>query len=156
MHLDDGPAEQRLDIQALLAQPESQTHVYVCGPRGFMDAVLDTARAQGWPEAQLHYEFFSAEVVHADTDCEFEVRLARSGRVIRVGKDLTVVQALEAAGVAVPVSCEQGVCGTCLTRVLEGTPDHRDSFLTPDERAANDQFTPCCSRAKTRQLVLDL
>lgn len=56
----------------------------------------------------------------------------------------------------VPVSCEQGVCGTCLTRVLEGVPDHRDLYLTPDERAANYQFTPCCSRAKSRRLVLDL
>jgi vanillate O-demethylase ferredoxin subunit len=54
------------------------------------------------------------------------------------------------------VSCEQGVCGTCLTRVREGVPDHRDLYLTPDERAANDQFTPCCSRAKSPRLVLDL
>jgi vanillate O-demethylase ferredoxin subunit len=54
------------------------------------------------------------------------------------------------------MSCEQGVCGTCLTRVLEGTPDHKDSYLTPEERAANDQFLPCCSRSKTPLLVLDL
>lgn len=156
MHFEDGPAEQRLDIRALLSQPEANTHVYVCGPRGFIEAVLSTARAQGWPEPQLHYEFFAAEVVHADADCDFEVQLARSGHVIVVRKDITVARALQAAGVTVPVSCEQGVCGTCLTRVLEGTPDHRDSFLTADERAANDRFTPCCSRAKTRRLVLDL
>ena len=59
-------------------------------------------------------------------------------------------------GVEIPVSCEQGICGTCLTRVLEGEPDHRDLFLTEDEQAANDQFTPCCSRAKSARLVLDI
>ena len=73
-----------------------------------------------------------------------------------VPKDKTVVQALADAGVDVQVSCEQGVCGTCLTRVIEGIPDHKDMYLTPEEQAANDQFTPCCSRAKTPRLVLDL
>ncbi|MCY1462833.1 Phenoxybenzoate dioxygenase subunit beta [compost metagenome] len=67
-----------------------------------------------------------------------------------------MVQALAAAGVDLPTSCEQGVCGTCLTRVLSGQPDHRDMYLTADERAANDQFLPCCSRAKSAELVLDL
>ncbi len=68
----------------------------------------------------------------------------------------TVVAALQDAGIDLPVSCEQGVCGTCLTRVIEGVPDHRDLYLTPEEQAANDQFLPCCSRAKTPRLVLDL
>jgi vanillate monooxygenase ferredoxin subunit len=70
--------------------------------------------------------------------------------------DLTVIAALAAEGVQVPTSCEQGVCGTCLTRVLEGEPDHRDLYLTPEEQAGNDQFLPCCSRAKSGRLVLDL
>jgi vanillate O-demethylase ferredoxin subunit len=69
---------------------------------------------------------------------------------------MTVTKALAAAGVEIMMSCEQGVCGTCLTRVLEGVPDHKDSYLTPEEQAANDQFLPCCSRAKTAMLVLDL
>ena len=73
-----------------------------------------------------------------------------------MAKDQTVTQALSAAGVEVQTSCEQGVCGTCLTRVLSGVPDHKDLYLTPEEQAANDQFTPCCSRAKTPRLVLDL
>ncbi len=67
-----------------------------------------------------------------------------------------IVQALEAAGVRIEVSCEQGICGTCLTRVLEGVPDHKDQYFTPAEHAANDQFTPCCPRSKTPLLVLDL
>ena len=155
-HFDDGDAAQKFDIAALLATPEPGTHLYVCGPKGFMDAVLGTARARGWPEAQIHYEFFTADPVQHDSDASFEVQLASSGRIVVVPKDKTVVQALAEAGVEVATSCEQGVCGTCLTRVLEGVPDHKDLYLTPEEQAANDQFTPCCSRAKTARLVLDL
>lgn len=155
-HHDNGDAAQKLDLKALLSSPQAGTHLYVCGPKGYMDAVLGTARAAGWPESQLHYEFFGAEVAKSDSDAGFEIKLASSGRIIMVPKDQTVTQALAAAGVEVMVSCEQGVCGTCLTRVLEGVPDHKDSYLTPQEQAANDQFTPCCSRSKTPQLVLDL
>jgi vanillate monooxygenase ferredoxin subunit len=155
-HFDGGPAAQKLDIAALLAAPQPGTHVYVCGPKGFMDTVLGSARGAGWPEAQLHYEFFSAAPTASASDGSFEVQLASSGRVVVVPKDQSVVQALAAAGVDVMTSCEQGVCGTCITRVLEGEPDHRDVYFTPKEQAANDQFTPCCSRAKSARLVLDL
>jgi vanillate O-demethylase ferredoxin subunit len=104
----------------------------------------------------LHYEFFSATPVKDENDGSFEVKLASCGRVILIPKDKTVVQALAEANVEVPTSCEQGVCGTCLTRVLEGEPDHRDMYLTPEEQSKNDLFLPCCSRAKSRQLVLDM
>jgi vanillate O-demethylase ferredoxin subunit len=155
-HFDDGNAAQKLDMAALLAAPQAGTHLYVCGPKGFMDAALGLARAAGWPASQLHYEFFSAEVEKSDSDAAFEVKLASSGRIIPIGKDQSVTQALTAAGVEILTSCEQGVCGTCLTRVLEGEPDHKDQYLTPEEQSANDQFTPCCSRSKTPMLVLDL
>lgn len=155
-HFDDGGLEQKLDMAALFATPEPGTHLYICGPKGFMDAALGIARAAGWPEPQLHYEFFSAELLRFDTDGAFEVKLASSGKIVLVPRDRTVLEALTDAGVEVESSCEQGVCGTCLTRVLEGTPDHRDMFMTPDEQAMNDQFTPCCSRSKSAQLVLDL
>jgi vanillate O-demethylase ferredoxin subunit len=155
-HFDDGAAAQKLDMSAVLAKPQPGTHLYVCGPKGFMDAVLTTARAQGWPESQLHYEFFAAEVAKSDSDASFEIKLASSGRIVMVPKDKTVTQALSEAGVEVQTSCEQGVCGTFLTRVIEGVPDHKDMYLTPEEQAANDQFTPCCSRSKTPMLVLDL
>ena len=155
-HFDDGEAAQKLDIAALLAAPRAGRHLYVCGPKGFMDAVLGSARAQGWPQAQIHYEFFGADTAPAAGDGGFEVMLASSGRVIKVAPDRSVVQALAEAGVSVATSCEQGVCGTCLTRVIEGEPDHRDLYLTPQEQAANDQFLPCCSRAKSARLVLDL
>jgi vanillate monooxygenase ferredoxin subunit len=155
-HFDDGAAAQKLDLAALLSSPQPGTHIYVCGPKGLMDAALGTARAAGWPEAQLHYEFFGAAPSASAGDGSFEVQLASSGRIVVVAKDQSVVQALADAGVEVMTSCEQGVCGTCLTRVLEGEPDHRDVYLTPEEQAANDQFTPCCSRAKSARLVLDL
>jgi vanillate O-demethylase ferredoxin subunit len=157
LHFDDGATHQKLDLAAVLAQPEPGTHLYVCGPKGFMDSVLATARAQGWSEPQLHWEFFAGAdaAPRADDGC-FEVQLASSGRVIAIAPDKTVTQALAEAGVEVLVSCEQGVCGTCLTRVLQGEVDHRDVYLTPEEQAAHDQFTPCCSRAKSARLVLDL
>ena len=155
-HHDDGDAAQKLDIGALLARPEPGTHLYVCGPQGFMDAVLGTARERGWLASQVHCEYFAAEQAPADGDRAFEVQLASSGRIVVVPKDRTVVQALVEAGVEVLTSCEQGVCGTCLTRVLEGVPDHRDLYLSAEEQAANDQFTPCCSRARSARLVLDL
>jgi vanillate O-demethylase ferredoxin subunit len=155
-HFDDGVAQQKLDISTLLHSRLPGTHLYVCGPKGFMDAVLDTARVKGWPDDHLHYEFFSAEPVKSDSDRSFEVKLASSGKLVVVPKDKTVVQALADAGVEVQTSCEQGVCGTCLTRVLEGEPDHRDMYLTPEEQAVNDQFLPCCSRAKSARLVLDV
>lgn len=155
-HFDDGAPEQKLDLTALLARPEDGVHLYVCGPKGFMDAVLTTARDKGWPEAQLHYEFFAGAVVNTEDDASFEVQVASSGQIVIVPRDKTVVQALADAGIDVQMSCEQGVCGTCLTRVIEGIPDHKDLYLTPEEQAANDQFTPCCSRSKSARLVLDL
>jgi vanillate O-demethylase ferredoxin subunit len=155
-HFDDGPAEQKLDIAATLARQGGGTHLYVCGPKGFMDAVLGAARAAGWGQERIHFEFFNADVQLHSGDGAFEVQLASSGRVVAVPADRTVLAALADAGVVVPSSCEQGVCGTCLTRVIEGTPDHRDQYLLPEEQAAGDQFLPCCSRAKSPRLVLDL
>ena len=155
-HFDDGDAAQKFDMAARLGNMGPGEHLYVCGPKGFMDAALSTARKAGWPEAQLHYEFFAADVSPKEGDGSFEVQLASSGRIILVPKDQTVVQALAGAGVEIPTSCEQGVCGTCVTRLISGEPDHRDMFLTPSEQVANDQFLPCCSRAKSARLVLDL
>ena len=155
-HYDSGDAAQKLDMAALLANPQAGTHLYVCGPQGFIEYVLGTAKAQGWPQAQLHVEYFSAAAVDTTGDQPFDVKLASSGKVFTVPAGTTVIKVLLDAGVEIPYSCEEGVCGTCLTRVVEGVPDHRDMYLTEEEQAANDQFTPCCSRAKTKLLVLDL
>jgi vanillate O-demethylase ferredoxin subunit len=156
-HFDDGAPDQSLNLAHVLARPAVGAHLYVCGPKGFMDAALSIARRQGWPDSQLHWECFAGiEATPRSSDEAFEVQLASSGRVIRIAPETTVTQALAEAGIGVPVSCEQGVCGTCLTRVLQGEPDHRDCYLSAEEQAANDQFTPCCSRSKSARLVLDL
>jgi len=155
-HHDDGAAAQKLDAASVIGAPAADKHLYVCGPTGFMDAMLATARAASWPEERLHREYFAAAAVDARGDGSFEVQIASSGAVIPVAAEQTVVAALAACGIEVPTSCEQGVCGTCLTRVLSGTPDHRDMYLTPAEQSTGDQFTPCCSRAKSARLVLDL
>jgi vanillate O-demethylase ferredoxin subunit len=157
LHFDDGPAEQRFDAAQVLGRPVPGTHIYVCGPSGFMDYVLQTAKSQGWPDDQTHREYFApAPQANTAPDGEFEVELASSGQVFVIPADKPIVQVLLEHGIEIPTSCDQGVCGTCLTRVISGVPDHRDSFLTDEERARNDQMTPCCSRAKSPRLVLDI
>lgn len=149
-------SEQSLDLPALLAAQDRATHIYFCGPQGFIAHVKAGAAALSWPESQLHLEYFGAVPVQSDGNQGFEVKLASSGAVYAVPPDCSVMNVLRDAGVFIPASCEQGVCGTCLTRVLEGTPDHRDLYLTPEEQQANDAFLPCCSRSKSALLVLDL
>lgn len=158
IHHDDGPDAGTLDLRAAVAawRPDAG-HLYVCGPAGFIDAVLAAARAAGWPEQRLHREFFAPPASAADGDGRaFEVQIASSGAVIPVHPHQTIVSALAAAGIDVPVSCEQGICGTCRTGVVAGIPDHRDMFLTDDEKSRSDQILPCCSRSKSARLVLDL
>ena len=117
----------------------------------FMDEIAASAFA-----ARVHYHFDDGPEQDTSADRAFDVKLASSGQVIRVAPHQTVVRALAAHGVEVLTSCEQGVCGTCITRVLEGECDHRDLYFTDEEKAKHDQFTPCCSRAKGAVLVLDL
>lgn len=156
-HHDDGPAETRLDVQALLRSfPMPDTHLYVCGPGGFMEWVLAAGRGAGWSEDRLHREYFAGARIDAGADGTFEVQIASTGKVITVAHDQSVTTALAQNGIEVATSCEQGVCGTCILRVLEGCPDHRDMYLTESERAQNNLFAPCCSRAKSARLVLDL
>jgi vanillate O-demethylase ferredoxin subunit len=156
LHFDDGAADQRLDAARVLGAPADDTQAYVCGPGGFMNHVLGSARTLGWQEARLHREYFVAEPVDHGADKPFELELRRSGRTIFVPSDKSAAAALADAGVEVPLSCEQGVCGTCLTRVLGGVPDHRDFYLTDEEHQRNESFTPCCSRSLTPRLLVDL
>jgi ferredoxin-NADP reductase len=155
-HFDNSPPEQKFDVEAVVANASPDTHLYVCGPTGFMDFVLGAARRKGWSDQRLHREYFASKVQSSANDVEFDVRIASTGKVYRVTKDLTVVAALAAHGIDIPTSCGQGVCGTCITRVIDGEPEHRDLYQTDAERARNDQFTPCCSRARSPALVLDL
>lgn len=135
-----------LDLDPFLA---ADAEVYCCGPESLLAAVERRA------PARLHVERFTAREV-ADGRASFEVRLARSGRALVVPEDGSILDVVEAAGVAVLSSCREGTCGTCETVVLEGVPDHRDSVLDDAERAAGDVMMICVSRSRGPRLVLDL
>lgn len=156
LHADDGDAPQRFDLQRTLAACPPGAELYVCGPAGFMAFVIDGARAAGWPESAIHKEYFAAAAAPAGREQGFEVELARSGKRVYVAPDTSITCALAQQGIEIPVSCQQGICGTCITRVIDGIPEHRDMYFSDAEHAANDQLTPCCSRARTAVLVLDL
>lgn len=158
LHADDAPGT-RFDAAAILAAADPDTHLYVCGPAGFVAHITGAARDAGLPAEQVHVEYFAPPALSVGPrapDAGFEVRIASSGRRFPVGAGQSIVEALADGGVDIPVSCKEGVCGTCLTRVLDGEVEHRDYYLSETERARHDQFLPCCSRAKSAVLVLDL
>ncbi|MEU6103360.1 PDR/VanB family oxidoreductase [Streptomyces flaveolus] len=141
-----------LDLASVLDDVPEGTLVYCCGPGALLDAV--EARC---PAGVLRVERFSPkEGEAAGPDTGFEVVLARSGRTVTVAPDVSVLDAVRAAGVEVLFSCTEGTCGTCETEVVEGTPDHRDSVLTEAERDAGETMLICVSRCRGRRLVLDL
>lgn len=151
LHFSD---ERRLDLAAVLGDVPPDTHVYVCGPSRLMEAVKAEALAQGVSPDRIHQECFSADVATAGE--AFDVVAAASGITVTVLENQTIVEALAQAGLKVNVSCKQGICGSCLTDVLEGEPDHRDHYLTDEEKADGDQILLCCSRARCGRLVIDL
>lgn len=155
LHFDDAGDAAKLQLPSVLsAAGLSNTHLYVCGPSGFMDWVIATSEKSGLSTAQIHREYFNAEV---DTSgASFEVVAAASGKTVQVEEGQSIVSALKAIGIKVEVSCEEGVCGTCVCTVLDGECDHRDVYLTDEEKAENDQIMTCCSRAKSARLVLDI
>lgn len=146
------------DLQALLAAREGQagTHYYACGPSVMLDSFEKHCADLGYTDA--HIERFSAVAVAASADAQhgYTVELKRMGKVITVAADASLLAALRAAGVDPATSCEEGICGACETRVLEGTPDHRDSVLSAAERAANKAMMVCVSGCKSERLVLDI
>ncbi|MRT43452.1 2Fe-2S iron-sulfur cluster binding domain-containing protein [Enterobacteriaceae bacterium RIT702] len=137
-----------------LTQPDNAALVF-CGPAGFMEHLQQLARQNGWSEAQLHSERFQPTTT-VTAGGAFTVELASSGARFAVGEQQTIAEVLENAGIELPLSCEQGMCGSCITGVLAGEPDHRDDVLSKQERAANDCIVLCCSRARSPLLVLDL
>jgi len=157
-HFDDGPAAQRFDAARLLATPAPDTRLYVCGPAGFIQHVLDSAERLGWPSERVHREYFAApaSAPAAAPAGSFQIRIASTGQVLTVPAHRSVAEVLRKHRIEIPLSCEQGVCGSCVTGVLEGVPEHRDVYLSEAEKAGNRQFTPCCSRARSSLLVLDL
>ncbi|MFF5002783.1 PDR/VanB family oxidoreductase [Streptomyces phaeochromogenes] len=143
-----------LDLAAELGTPQPDTLVYCCGPGPLLDAV--EGRCEAWPKGSLHVERFQPKVQETGTDTEFEVVLERSGHTLTVPADASVLDTVRSAGVEVLFSCTEGTCGTCETDVLEGTPDHRDSVLTDEEREAGETMLICVSRCRGKRLVLDL
>ncbi len=144
-----------LDLDALLGTPRADTLVYACGPEALLSAVEQ--RCATWPPGALHLERFAPKPVGEPVRAEaFDVVLERSGRTLSVPPGRSVMAVVEEAGVSVVSSCAEGTCGTCETRVLAGVPDHRDSVLREEERAANDCMMICVSRSCGDRLVLDL
>ncbi|MFI5586299.1 PDR/VanB family oxidoreductase [Amycolatopsis sp. NPDC051758] len=144
-----------LDLAAWLGIPDADTKVYCCGPAPLLAAV--EAACATWPRYTLRVERFTTAAHTAPArEAAFDVELRRTGRTVTVTPEVSVLTAVRAAGADVLSSCEQGTCGTCLTPVLEGRPDHRDSVLAEHERAANDCMFPCVSRSCGDRLVLDL
>ena len=154
LHFDEGDPAKGLDIKALLRQPNADTHVYYCGPSGFMKACAEAS--EHWPVGTVHSEHFKAPDAAPSNmpDGAFEVRLMRSGETIQVGPEQTIVRAIELTGRRVPTSCLSGLCGACKVNYVEGEVDHRDYILSDEEKT--HCLTVCVSRAKGKTLSLDL
>ncbi|MET3899844.1 ferredoxin-NADP reductase/nitrite reductase/ring-hydroxylating ferredoxin subunit [Devosia sp. UYZn731] len=130
-------------------------HVYICGPGSLLETVRNTAADLGWPDEAVHYEYFRNDRVIDDSSA-FEIELARSAMTLHIPSGKTILEVMREAGLQVSSSCEQGACGTCLTGVMEGTPDHQDVYLNASEKRANNCMMTCVSRSLTPRLVLDI
>jgi ferredoxin-NADP reductase len=154
------PQDERgfLDLAKRLKDPTDDTLVYCCGPEGLLSAV--ESQCAHWPAGALHIERFAAKAPTAEEAAEaldqFEVVCQRSGLTFEITSDQSILEVLEEAGIPILGSCYEGVCGTCEARVLEGTPDQRDSVLTDAEKAAGEVMLICVSRSRSERLVLDL
>lgn len=142
-----------MDVAAIVRDAPREAHLYCCGPAPMLATFREAA--EGRDPARLHFEAFDA-AANVVGDEGLVIELARTGGSVNVGADQTILDALQAAGVAVRSSCRNGVCGTCEVRVLEGVPDHRDIILSEAEKARGDTMMICCSRARSPRLRLDL
>lgn len=143
------------DLPTILAQAPAGALVYTCGPSPMIDAVAHEFAAHGHLEG-LHFERFSASGPVDTSGDSFEVELRRTGVTFTVPEGVNILEEVRNVLPDQPFSCEEGYCGECETRVLEGEPDHRDDYLTPDEQETSDVMMICVSRCKGRKLVLDL
>ncbi|WP_426173249.1 PDR/VanB family oxidoreductase [Massilia sp. TWR1-2-2] len=155
-HYDHGNPADGLDIAGLLREHGEGTHLFYCGPAGFMQACANAAAH--WPAGSVHFEHFKApEIARPASDaapCSFAVKIASTGQLIDVAPGISIADALNAAGVRIETSCQAGLCGTCKVRYLEGEVDHQDMILGDGEQ--QQWLTACVSRAKGPLLVLDL
>ncbi len=157
-HFDGGNPENGLDIKTELRNYVTGTHLYCCGPQGMMNAVRDFS--SHWPVGTVHFEYFTQDALPSKEsdeiteDSEFQIKLASDDRVFTVPAHKSIVDVLRENGIFIETSCEDGFCGTCLTRYLEGQPDHRDEVL--DDEDQEEYVLICCARSKSPELVLDL
>lgn len=146
----------RMDLDALLgSEPNGAVAIFCCGPRGLIDAMAE--RCSAVPSRRLRVERFQPvlDPALAVRGAAFTVELARSQRTLSVADGQTILEAMEVEGLVPACSCREGVCGTCETRVLAGTPDHRDSVLDATEQEDGGTMMICVSRSRTPRLVLD-
>ena len=145
--------DQAIDLENLLDGQPLGTHIYVCGPKGMINWVRGKAQELGWPREAVHYEEFLAP----QPGKPFEVKLAVSNKVIQVGEQESLLEAMEREGVDAPYLCRGGACGMCETRVIDYTGNfiHRDHWLEDDEHASGEKIMPCVSRFEGKTLVLD-
>jgi tetrachlorobenzoquinone reductase len=153
LNFDQESGGQFLDLNGIVGGAPASAHLYCCGPLPMLGA-FEQATASLAPE-RVHREYFAAKDA-PDTSGGFVVELSKTSRVIQVPAGKTILDAVLDAGIDVPYSCSEGICGTCETRVLAGIPDHRDLVLSKEEQDANDRMMICCSGAKSDKLVLDL
>lgn len=157
-HYDHGDPAKGIPVSRLLEWADAGTHLYYCGPSGLMAAIA--AASAHWPVGTVHCEHFAAPPAawpQKETSAatgEFQVRIASTGLTLPVQEGVSILQTLREAGVPCESSCEAGVCGSCRTRYIEGTPDHSDFVL--DEAERGQYLMICCSRAQSELLVLDL
>ena len=160
-HYDGGNPANGLDIADLLKDYVEGTHLYYCGPGGFMNACA--ASSAHWPKGTVHSEHFKTPtipptLVPPDADASvgeiFEVEISSTGTVLAIPADRSIVEVLNEAGIIIGTSCVSGLCGTCKVKYLSGAVDHRDFILSAEER--QDHLTTCVSRATSPKLVLDL
>lgn len=151
IHYDQGDPARSFDLKPILKERQNREHLYCCGPRPLMEAVR--AMTDHWSPTAVHFEAFSEAETHKAGDTPFNVRLAKSNKVLVVPADKTILEVLRADGLDVPSSCETGTCGTCRTKILAGAADHRDLVLAEHEKA--DTIMICVSRAKGGDITLD-
>lgn len=153
LFLYNGSQGQRMPVEQLIKSQPHSSHVYVCGPQSLINEVIEIGESHLGGE-HVHFENFGEVVSEGDS---FEVYFQRSGFSLEVGKDMSILQVIEAdKRINVECLCRNGVCGTCETAILEGEADHRDHYLDDDEKAAQKTMMLCVSRAKSKRLVLDL
>lgn len=152
LHFSDQQGE--ADLRSMLGKQRHGVHIYVCGPGKLIDGILDATK--DWPAGAVRFERFAAQANGVARPSAFEVELARSGKVLTVAPDQSILQVLRKERVRIESVCREGICGTCAVTLLAGEADHRDTVQTDDEKTQNQTIYVCVSRARSERIVLDL